>query len=257
MSVENAFLRYSGLASSIGKKAISALYPSDFELYIVAFDLVNSDGQTEAYFLFPVQPFSIAESNKPIQNIKKTAGGITVLSTQTFSPTETTLQGNFGRKFKFLLGKELINFSTLLLRPPVTKPQFGQEFDVNVKTGYGCCKVLESIIKKSSTLDSKGKPYALYFYNLAIGSNYLVKVTSFDFHQNQETNMIWHYNMTIKSLIPIEAISDASPRSLTSNITANSVIQKSIDNVGTFLVSFGINQAGDTLKSASSSRFYN
>lgn len=235
MSVESAYVKLAGLSASIGKKAISALYPNDFELYITSFDLVNSDGITEAYFIFPVQPFSITEKNKPIQNIKKTAGGITVLSTQTFSPTDTMMQGNFGRKFKFLLGKELINFSALLLQPSISKPLFSNEFDPSIKTGYGCIKVLESIIKKSSTLDSKGKPYALFFYNLALGQSYLVKVTDLDFYQNQENNMIWHYNMTIKSLIPTEEISNFSKQSLVVNLAANQTVQISIDNVSSFL----------------------
>ncbi len=238
MSVESAFTRYTGLASSIGKKAISALFPNDFELYIMALELVNSDKQTEAYFLFPVQPFSISEQNRPIQNIKKTAGGITVLSTQTFSPTDTMIQGNFGRKFKFLLGKELINFSAFLQQPFISKPEFAQEFDVNIKTGYGCIKVLESIINKSSKLDKANKPYALYMYNLALGNSYLVKVLNYDFHQNQENNMIWHYSMAVKSLIPVEAISEQSQQSLTVNLAANQLIQQGIDSVGSFLTSF-------------------
>lgn len=238
MSVESAFLKFAGLKASVGKKAISALYPNDFELYITSFELVNSDKETEAYFIFPVQPFSINEQNKPIQNIKKTAGGMTVLSSQTFSPTNTTIQGNFGRKFKFLLGTNLINFSAFLLKPFVTKPQFAQEFDPSIKTGYGCIKVLESIINKSNSLDSKNKPYALYFYNLALGHNYLVKVTSFDFYQNQENNMIWHYNMSIKSLIPVEQISDKSQRSLAVSLASNQVIQSTINSVTSFLTSF-------------------
>lgn len=236
MSVESAFLKYTGLASTIGKKAISALYPNDFELYITAFELVSGDGNTEAYFIFPIQPFSISEQNRPIQNIKKTLGGITVLNTQTFSPTDTILQGNFGRKFKFLLGKEYVNFSAFLLQPNISKPEFASEFDGSIKTGYGCIKVLESIIKKSNTLYN-GKPYALYMYNLALGQSYLVKITSYDFYQNQENNMIWHYNLAIKSLLPVDKIKETSQRSLAFNLAANQVLQKSVDSVGSFLAS--------------------
>lgn len=237
MSIESIAAQSDSLTKTIGKKALSALFPNDFELYLIALDLVNSDGDTEGYFLFPVMPFSLTEQNKPIQNIKKTAGGMTVLSTQTFSPTDTILQGNFGRKFKFLLNKEIINFSSFLFQNPFSKPLFAGEFSPNIKTGYGCIKVLESIVKKSSTLDSKGKPYALYFYDLALGNSYLVKVTSLDFYQNQENNMIWHYNMSIKSLIPVEEITNTSQRSLTTILSATQILQTSIDKVGGALTS--------------------
>lgn len=233
MSVESALSRYKSLSTTIGKKAISALYPNDIELYIVALELVNSDNQTESYFLFPVQPFSIGEQNKPIQTIKKTAGGVTVLSTQTFHMTDTQIQGNFGRKFKFLLGQELVNFTAFLQQPSLKNlATIGQEFSPNIKTGYGCIKVMEKIIKQSNQLDSKGKPYSLYFYNLALGNSYMVKFTSFDFHQNQESNMIWNYSASIKSLIPVTEISDKSQRSLTVNLAANQIIQQGINNVG-------------------------
>jgi hypothetical protein len=235
MSVQSTQDTYISLLGTLGKAALNSLYPNDFELYVIALDLVNSDGKSEAYFIFPVMPFTMAESHKPIQSIKKTAGGITVLNTQTFAPTDTTIQGNFGRKFKFLLGNQLINFSALTLVPPVSQPLFAQEFDPTIKTGYGCIKVLEAIYLKSNTLDSKGKPYALYFYNLASGNNYLVKITTFEKHQNQENNMIWHYNMGIKSLLPVEQVSSVSASSLTANLAANSIIQNGVNSVGNFL----------------------
>lgn len=237
MSIEGAFLRYSQLNNVIGKKAVSALYPNDFELYITALELVDSKKNTKAYFLFPIQPFSISTSYTPIQNIKKTVGGITVLNTETFSPTDTTLQGNFGRKFKFLIGKELVNFSSILLTPDQEQKSFVQEFDPSIKTGYGCIKVLEKIIKTSNTLDENKKPYSLYLYNLAIGQNYLVKIPSLSFSQNQENNMIWSYSMNIKSLIEVEKIRDVSQRSLAVNLAANDTIQKTVDSAISFVTS--------------------
>lgn len=237
MSIEGALLRYSQLNNVIGKKAVSALYPNDFELYIVALELVDSNKETKDYFLFPIQPFSISTSYTPIQSIKKTIGGITVLNTETFSPTETVLQGNFGRKFKFLIGKELINFSSILLKPGQEQKKSFQEFDPSIKTGYGCIKVLENIIKTSNTLDANKKPYSLYLYNLAIGQNYLVKIPSLSFSQNQENNMIWSYSMNVKSLIEVDKIREVNNRSLAVNLAANDTIQKSADSAVSFLTS--------------------
>lgn len=233
MSVESTLNRFRNSQASLGKRALNALYPNDVELYIFAFEVVNSDKETEEYFVFPINPSSISEQQNPIQSIKKTAGGITVLSTTTFAPTDITVQGNFGRNFKILLGQEVVSFTALDFSNKKTKEAtIAQEFDAKIKSGYGCTKILERIIKKSNTLDSKGRPYALYFYNLALGNSYLVKVTGLNFYQNQESNMIWNYNFTIKSLLPIEDITDKTQKSLTQTLSANSAIQNVVNNVG-------------------------
>ncbi len=232
MSVESTFSRFDSLNRSIGKRALNALFPNDIELYVISLELVNSSKQTEGYFVFPINPSSINEPLNPIQSIKKTAGGVTTMNTTTFTPSDITLQGNFGRKFKFLLGKEVLNFSALKFTPSISKPTFAQEFDASIKTGYGCCKVLESIIKKSNTLDSNGQPYALYFYNLALGNSYLIKATSINFYQNQESNMIWNYNLTIKSLINVEDVTEDNQNSLTQSLSANSAIQDRVNSIG-------------------------
>ena len=229
MSVESELSRFKALNQSVGRKVLNALYPNDIETYVFAYELVNSDGETEEYFIFPVNPGSISEPNNPIQSIKKTAGGVTILNTTTFTPTTISIQGNFGSKFKFLLGKELVNFSSINFKPSLNqKTAFSPIF----KTGYGCLKELERIILKSNTLDKKSQPYALFWYNLALGNNYLVKVTEFNPHQTQEMNMIWGYNITMKSLIRVEDITIKDQRSLTTSLSANSVIQNQVNNLG-------------------------
>lgn len=230
MSVSSEFQRFKDLNLAIGKKALNALFPDDIEIYIFALEIVNSDKETEDYFIFPINPNSINEPYNPIQSIKKTAGGITILNTTTFTPTKISIQGNFGRKFKFLLGQEVVNFSSINFKPSLndSKPTFNK----SIKTGYGCLKVLEGIVKKSNTLDKKGQPYALFFYNLALGNNYLVKVVDFNSSMNQEGNMIWNYNLTLESLIKIEDITEKNQRSLTTSLSANSVIQNTINNIG-------------------------
>ncbi len=229
MSIESTLSRFRNSQVSLGKRALNALYPNDVELYVFALEVVNSDKETEDYFVFPINPSSISEQDTPIQSIKKTAGGITVLNTTTFSPSTINVQGNFGRNFKFLLGSEVISFTGLNFS---NKPTINKEFDSKIKTGYGCIKILEGIIKKSNTLDSKGKPYALYFYNLALGNSYLIKATGLNKYQNQESNLIWNYNFSITSLLPIEDITDKTQQSLTQSLSANSAIQNVVNNIG-------------------------
>lgn len=233
MSVESEFSRFLALNRTIGKRALNALFPDDIEIYIFAFELVNSDGGTEDYFIFPVNPNSVTEQNSPIQNIKKTAGGITVLNTTTFSPSDITLQGNFGRKFKFLAGQEIVSFASINFKPSLS--DFKPSFSKNIKTGYGCTKVVEKLIQKSNSLDKKGKPYGLYFYNLALGNSYLVKCTGYSFYQSQETNIIWNYNIALRSLARVEDISGKDQRSLTVALSANQAIQGTVNNIGNSL----------------------
>lgn len=233
MSVESVNERFLKLRTTVGARPLNALFPNDIELYVVSLDLVNSNNETEDYFVFPINPASISEGNTPIQTIKKTAGGITKMGTLTHSPNDISLQGNFGRKFKFLLGSEVINFSAIRIKNNVTKSQsIGQEFDSKIKTGYGCLKVLESIVKKSQTLDANGKPYALYFYNLALGNSYLVSVTGFTPYQGLDTNIVWSYNLQMKTLIPVENILRVNKASLTGILSANEAVQNTVNNIG-------------------------
>lgn len=229
-SVDNALQSYKSLLLTVGKSVLNSLYPDDFELYLCAFELVDGSGKVQYYFVFPIQPYSNTEANKPIQNIKKTAGGITVLSTQTFSPTDIIIQGNFGRNFKFLTGNTMVNFSSLLRGDAIT-----QEWNASIKTGYGCTKVLEMILKKSKTLDDNGLPYALYFYNLSLGNNYVVKATSFDFTMSQEMNMIWNYRITLHTLLPLADISGYDEKSALNTLRANAIIQGSVNEIGNMI----------------------
>lgn len=229
MSLQSSARRFQSLNRSLGKRALNALFPDDFELYIFAFELVNSDDVTEDYFILPINPSNITEPSTPIQLIRKTAGGITTLNTVTFAPTTINIQGNFGRQLKFLAGSVLVNFSAMGFKPSLGKIK--SIFSKSFKTGYGCYRELERIMEKSNTLDGKGQPYSLYFYNLALGHNYLVKYTELTPSMNQESNMIWNYSLTLKSLCKVEDIVKKDKRSLTAAMSAKSLLQTSVNNV--------------------------
>lgn len=201
MGVKESVLRRNDLLAKIGKYSLSTQFPEDFEVYVVALELVNSDGETLKYFIFPVMPNTLDESINFNTNIKKTLGGVSVLKTTTFIPTDITLAGSFGRRLQVLLGKEYVPIISGFKKVVDSKGQ-RVEFDTKVKTGYGCCKILQSICNDSKELDG-GKPRTLIFYNLALGNSYVVEPMNLRFNMSMETNMIWNYSLPLKSVAPI------------------------------------------------------
>lgn len=228
------------LKSTLGQKAVNALYPNEVEVYITAFELVNSLGRTVDYFIFPINPSSVSEVQNLGTNIKKTAGGISVLNTISFIPTQITLNGDFGRQFKFILGQEIISFAAMAFSTSggIFK-NIGNTFSNNfsngifsksLKTGYGCIKMMEAIILKTKTLDQNNLPYSLYFYNLSLGNNYLIQPNTLTLSMSEEKNMIWRYSLNMTSLAPLDAISTSSKNELTALLSFNESVQKGINN---------------------------
>jgi hypothetical protein len=103
-------------------------------------------------------------------------------------------------------------------------------FDDQVKTGYGCLKKLEEILKNSnkSVIDPEtGKEifYQLIFYNFALGNSYLVELKHFTANQDQQSNMIWNYNLQLIAIAPIEALySKAKLKDIQENLVAGAVV---------------------------------
>ena len=201
MSVQETVEKRQEYLRNVGKFALSSMFPDDFEVYVTALELINSDGETLRYFIFPIMPNTIDEAISFNSNIKKTFGGVSVLSTTNFIPTDITLSGSFGRKFQVLLGDVISNL-TDSFKKVVTGTKKTLEFDSRIKTGYGSCKVLQSILEESKTLDN-GKSKTLILYNLALGNSYIVKPVSLRFTQSQETNMVWNYSLSLKSIAPL------------------------------------------------------
>ncbi len=237
--IEDSKLR--GGLLTLGKTGLNALYPNEFELYIVGLELVDPAGKTVEFFIFPINPSSIEEVNTPLTNIKKTAGGITILSTNTFVPVNINLRGNFGRKLKFLMNQELINFAGVAfgegninvetaaktLKDKIVGNFKKGIFSRTLKTGYGCIKTLERICTLSNELDeTTNKPYSLYFYNLALGNSYLVKYMNLTFNQDQSSNMIWNYNLQLTGILPVDQVKSVSQRGLTASMSSQNILQK-------------------------------
>jgi hypothetical protein len=230
MSVESVKNRFVSSLSTIGRGVLSSLYPSEIECYITALELVDSQNKTADYLLFPLNPSSISESENQILNIKKTAGGISTTSTETFMPSVINLAGDFGRKFKILVGASFVDFAAYNFSEGHNLKR-DNIFDQTIKTGYGVIKLLEKIIKKSNQLDQYGQPYFMYLYNLNFGRVYLVKcIGQPTFQSSLDKNMIWSYNIQFQTLAELSQIRDDGVNS-NLKLFAFSQIQKTLNNV--------------------------
>ncbi|MBV7533761.1 hypothetical protein [Chitinophaga sp. sic0106] len=217
MSLQNAVQARNALLQQSGKEGINVMYPEEFEQYICALELVDKDGSTLKYFIFPVMPSNIDESQPKPTSFKRTLGGIVTMSSTTFSPVDITLSGTFGRKFRILLGSNFTDFVSAFRKPKgkniieKAKDAARQVFDDRVKTGYGCLKVMEELIMDADRIDEKG-PRFLIFYNLAFGNSYYVKPVSFKISMTEENNMLHQYTLALKAIAPLAVTADPAAR---------------------------------------------
>jgi len=206
---------YRRLLSLLGRAGLNAVFPNDFEYYLVGLELVDSQDRMIDYLVFPIMPDSITRNSVTVVNIKKTAGGVVALDTNNFIPIDFSIQGNFGRTLKTIVNKNVLDFNALKFstqRGVFHKYQMDDStpspstsvFNVAVKSGYGCTKVLQAMIDKSSALDENGKPLKLYFYNPTFNENYLIKIRDSKFYQNKDMNMIWQYAINFVAVAPLE-----------------------------------------------------
>lgn len=237
--------KYSQLINKFGKTSTSATYPNDFEVYLCAFELVDSNRDTEAYFVFPIQPSSIQKSEPTRTTIKKSLSGTTILRNSSFIPQELSIKGNFGRKFKILngldgfgygnaVGDSLGSFKSVSFDTPV--------FSYSIKTGYGCIKLLQKIFQSSQKVDKYGKPKRLVFYNMGFGESYLVTIppSGYSFSQTEDQNMIWSYQANMTIVAPLNFINDQASLNSSSKLVSSGNFLKKINNT--------VQKANDVLK---------
>lgn len=241
-------MSYFRLLATLGKPLINSQFPNDFEYYMCCFELVDSDFNVVDFLIFPIMPNAIEEDENNILSIKKTFGGVVTLGTTTFLPRTINLSGNFGRRFKILIGRAGIDAAAV---------QFTgiKSFSSQVKTGYGVTKVLENILTQSNKLDKKGNPYKLFFYNLAFGTSYLVKINNKKFRQNfPDSNMIWNYNINMTAVSPLSGLRSAKDqkRALAKLLLKDSLM-KAIKG-GSRLIKNELSRKDITIASASNKR---
>jgi hypothetical protein len=226
MSLLGTKNRYGDLVRSLGKSALNAIYPEDFEVYLIAFELVDSQDQTLEFFSFPIMPSNITIAEPELVNIKKVNKGIVSLKTTSFIPKDINISGNFGRTFRLIVRDKVVDFTSFKGSLGLLNGEFQGP---NIKTGFGSIKVLKRLLEGTKVLDQKGNPTRLYFYNFAFSENYVVEVVDKSFNQSKESNMIWNYNVSLKAVAPItNTVRDR--KSLISILTSSS-LQKGINTL--------------------------
>jgi hypothetical protein len=227
MPLRSTISRYDSMLNVLGKAGLNAMFPNDFEVYIIAFELVDSLDNTIEFFSLPILPNSINVSEPELTNIKKVNGGVTSLKTDTFVPKDITLQGNFGRNFKILIRNKLLDFHSFKGVLNMVKGDFQ---GTNIKTGYGTIKVFQDILEGSKSIDKFGNPMRLYFYNFAFSENYVVEVIDKSFNQSRDSsNMIWNYSVNLKAVAPIN--NSVRDKNSLLGIVKASTMQKGINNL--------------------------
>lgn len=233
--------KYTSELAKYGRGVLSVLYPSEIEVYLAALELTDSLGATQQYFVFPIMPSSIQKTEQNRTNVKKSSSGTTVILSPSHAPSEISIKGDFGRSFKLLTNPTGEGFSfgfgfskkdngfykeKLTIQTPT--------FDPNIKSGFGCIKILQSMVDAAGKLDAYSKPNRLYFYNMALGESYLVAILpgGLSLSQTYEKNMIWSYNLTMQVLARLEDLKSLSDtqKSLTS-ILASSTVQASVNSL--------------------------
>lgn len=198
-SIELVRKKAQDVIMTLGRSALHAMSPDDFEYYSCTLELVDSHGVIENILHFPVMPNSISINRTSLVNIKKS--GLTYISQfqDTYVGQNISIAGTFGRKFRLLITNGIggnINDNQNLLN----------YFDLKVKTGYGALKLLEKIIESSQKLDDYGNPKILFLYNHSFNQNVVIEVLNFQVSQSLENNMIWNFSIDSKSLAPADSI---------------------------------------------------
>lgn len=220
--------RYEKLVKTIGKAGMHALFPNDFEFYMIILELVDSEGATVDFLSFPVSPEKIMYENIKLTNIKKSMGGVSVLGTETFVPKNISMSGTFGRKLKLLLSKPTTSEENAARSIDAgvfeNAKQSGlqiksQVFNPKLKTGYGAFKLLEGIVDKSSGLDLNNEPFKLFLYNPTLNHSFLVAVNKLVATQDYgSSNMMWKYDLSLTAIAPVTNLRDSSKEEI-SDIT--------------------------------------
>ena len=211
-------------ALSVGKAAIHAAMPDDFEYYLwlaqhryTEAEWLELLGKEPDWRYFAACAYKMEADGKP---------AMPTLFNDSFAPVDINIAGTFGRKIRLLLnykdpwiqtgGKQILALN------------FGKVagVEVGVKTGYGMTKVLQHILNASSKTEAEsGKPYYLKFYNYALNTAYLVDVVNYTVNQNMGSNMIWNYQITLRAVAPLSSFSNIGNKmkNLLPEVASNSV----------------------------------
>jgi hypothetical protein len=235
--------RYKELLATIGRAGLNSVFPNEFEFYAIALEIVNSQGKSMAYLMFPINPDSLSISiNNPI-SVSSTSAGVESLINPNFVPFDVTASGSFGRALRVVVqgdniltggafGVRLSNeiFSSKI---KAVKDIIGggeATFSELAKTGYGVCKILEAIWALGCSVDENNVPYTMIMYNLSFNHNYIAEPMSISFPQDiGANNGFWRYNFSLKCVAPMYALQTKDEYK---KISANKVLKNKIVSSG-------------------------
>lgn len=220
--VDTVKAEFYDLLRSTGRAMAHGIFKNDFEYYAVSFELLDWKGQVVDMLILPVMPSSISESQPNIANVKKTSSAVVSLYNPSFVPQDISLSGNFGRKFRVLLGLDTVNAAAFTFNKDALEDG-SSEFNIGIKTGYGVSKRLQRIFKNALRVDNEGRGYKLIYNNYAFNSSFVVEVMTHRFEQDESKNMIWNYNINMRTLAPAAAIRGAKASSMVSLLTFSSL----------------------------------
>ena len=216
------------VVDTLGRAALHAMAPDNFEYYSCSLELLDSSKSTKGFMTFAVMPNNILETKTEIATISKTNRGIVTMFNSSFVPRDISIQGTFGRKLRLIVGaKEPQDnskktwFGNLMSSGNLGFNMLGGE--VLVKTGYGLTKLLKKIVDTAYTLDENEKPHTLIWTNYALNTSYVVEVLQSSYSQSYENNMLWYYNLEMKAVAPASAIKTENFGGFTKKVAANSI----------------------------------
>lgn len=225
-SINSTKSMLSGALTTMGKSAVHALAPDNFEYYLCSLELLNAEGDRVGFISFAVMPNNISESTTPIITQTKTRSGIVTLFNDSFAPVSISLQGTFGRKFRLTLDTKNPNDYNNKISNFLNGNIGGVAgIEIGVRTGYGMTRVLKYILQKANEVDNNGRPYILLFRNYSFNSFYVVDVMSYSFNQSIENNMLWFYDIQLKAIAPGDAIKTTVQNmgQILANVAANTI----------------------------------
>lgn len=222
MAISDTKRRAIQLISQFGRAFLNAKYPDEFEIYACSFELRDANEKLKYIFVFPIMPSQIRESEPNLSTVTKTVGGITVVKNETFAPISIQINGNFGRNFKLFFNTQ--QYSLPVFGEKLSNEQPGNEFDVSVKTGFGCIQQLRKLFQRAKQIDQEtGKPYRLYFFNLSLNTGYIVETENITLEQTLQTNTIWNYTLSMKGVAPKQITKQQKTDILVKSIVTSSV----------------------------------
>lgn len=166
----------------MGEALLNSQLPDEFELYLIALQVVDDDkNEVKDFLVFPVNPNSIMHVQKSFTNVKKAFSSVHVNENNSFVPSPISLNGSFGRGIKAVITGD----SALA-----------------IKTGYGVVRYLKNLIALSKSSNDNGKPYRTIFYNLAFNEVLTVEINECRYSQSLDSNRIWQYDLQMTAVAP-------------------------------------------------------